>query len=322
MLLVSFLLCFASDALACEKFKRLYNTAATVDFCLWLPDATALKTDFSCGAGDVKIMKDEGAEANTANCTADEGNCYSLALTATEMQAARVLVILQDAAILSHCLSIETFGNASAQYPIADVNVTAVSGDSTAADNLEAAYDGNGYAGGTIKQQVDAVALSSDTGAADNAEAFFDGTGYVGGTAKLTVDVSKWNGTTVATPATAGYPAVTVKDGTGTGEIDTSSGAVLATLQDSAIDSGKITAAAGNKIADHVLRRTTANIEASANGDTLGDKSLYGAVAVQTHKNNILAGQWTTYRSDGTTILKQKTTTSSSSAAPITGVVP
>jgi hypothetical protein len=41
-------------------------------------------------------------------------------------------------------------------------------------------------------------------------------------------DVLQWNGTNVATPATAGYPAVTIKDGTGTGEIDTSSGAVIA----------------------------------------------------------------------------------------------
>lgn len=36
-----------------------------------------------------------------------------------------------------------------------------------------------------------------------------------------------WNGTAVATPATAGYPAVTIKDGTGTGEIDTLSGSIV-----------------------------------------------------------------------------------------------
>ena len=39
--------------------------------------------------------------------------------------------------------------------------------------------------------------------------------------------VEQWAGTNVASPATAGYPAVTIKDGTGTGEIDTSSGTVL-----------------------------------------------------------------------------------------------
>lgn len=42
-----------------------------------------------------------------------------------------------------------------------------------------------------------------------------------------TVDVGKWSGTTVVTPDTAGYPKVTIKDGTGTGEIDTLSGSIV-----------------------------------------------------------------------------------------------
>ena len=36
-----------------------------------------------------------------------------------------------------------------------NVNITQISGDSDAADNLELAYDGTGYAGGTTKQKVD-----------------------------------------------------------------------------------------------------------------------------------------------------------------------
>jgi hypothetical protein len=40
-------------------------------------------------------------------------------------------------------------------------------------------------------------------------------------------DVTKWNGTAVATPATAGYAYCTIKDGTGTGEVDTNGGAVV-----------------------------------------------------------------------------------------------
>lgn len=40
------------------------------------------------------------------------------------------------------------------------------------------------------------------------------------------VNVKNWNGATVATPATAGYPVVTHKVGTGTGEINLSSGNV------------------------------------------------------------------------------------------------
>ena len=46
-------------------------------------------------------------------------------------------------------------GTAATGASTVDANVVQVSGDATAADNLEAAYDGTGYAGGTIKQKVD-----------------------------------------------------------------------------------------------------------------------------------------------------------------------
>ncbi len=48
----------------------------------------------------------------------------------------------------------------------------------------------------------------------------------VGGTDTLPVDAIQWNGAAVATPATAGHPVVTMKVGTGTGEINLSSGRV------------------------------------------------------------------------------------------------
>ena len=90
------------------------------------------------------------------------------------------------------------------------VDVVKVSGDSTAADNLELMYDGTGYAGGTAKLGVDIVSVSGDTTAADNLEAMYDGTGYVGGTAKLTVDVAKISG-----DATAADNLEATYDGTG-----------------------------------------------------------------------------------------------------------
>jgi hypothetical protein len=54
------------------------------------------------------------------------------------------------------------------------VDVAAISGDATAADNLEA------YSDGTTPQPVNVTQISGDAPAADNAEAFFDGTGYAG----------------------------------------------------------------------------------------------------------------------------------------------
>jgi hypothetical protein len=46
----------------------------------------------------------------------------------------------------------------------------------------------------------------------------------IGGGDYLQIDVSQWNNSNVATPATAGYPVVTHKVGTGTGEMNLSGG--------------------------------------------------------------------------------------------------
>lgn len=54
-------------------------------------------------------------------------------------------------------------------YP---ANVVQISGDATAADNLES------YTDGTTPMPVNATQVSGDSAAADNAELFFDGTGY------------------------------------------------------------------------------------------------------------------------------------------------
>lgn len=66
----------------------------------------------------------------------------------------------------------------------------------------------------------------------------------VGGTDTLQADVTQWNGTNVASPATAGYPAVTLKVGTGTGEVNLSSGKAPATIAAGDIAASAITASA------------------------------------------------------------------------------
>ena len=151
---------------ACDHVTRLYNTAATIDFCLWNTTGTALADSITISAGEVKVSQDEGAEANcttgTGACVTDRGSCYSLALAAAELDTARTYVTIIDASALPHCILVETYGNASAQHGVPSVSV------------------------------------------------------------------SQWNGTAVASPDTAGYPVVTVKDGTGQGEINTSSGNVTA----------------------------------------------------------------------------------------------
>lgn len=83
---------------------------------------------------------------------------------------------------------------------------------------------------------------------------------YGAATDKLDVNVEEWNTTAVPAEHTAGYPIVTIKDGTGTGEIDTTSGGVLvAALAASAITATSIAADAitAAKIADNAIDTAT-----------------------------------------------------------------
>lgn len=161
-----------------------------------------------------------------------------------------------------------------------DVNTIALSGDSTAADNAEAYFDGNGYkdpdnefivrsstaqSGAASSITLDASASATDDIYNNTLVQIISGTGagqsriitdYVGATKVATVaanwitnpdntsvfiiwpggyapieaNVTQWNGTNVATPDTAGYPVVTIKDGTGQGELNLTSGRTDANL--------------------------------------------------------------------------------------------
>ena len=143
------ILLVASPAVACDHFVRAYNTEATVPFCLWETDGTDLKTDAVLTDGEVKVSQNEAAEANCTNnsgmssniCVKDTGSCYALVLDAGETDTARVTVNLIDTAaktFLDKCIVIDTFGNASAQFPTADVNVATISNDAITAAAIAA----------------------------------------------------------------------------------------------------------------------------------------------------------------------------------------
>ena len=148
---------------------RKYGAATTFDLHLVKPDGVDFETAATFVAGDLKIMKDEGAEANTANLPSDEGVGYSLVLTASEMQAARLVVYLVDQTAtkvwLDTAIVVETYGNASAQHgfdlDVAEQQVDAVkiSGSSTAADNVEANI-------GNLDAAVSDAATTLDSGTA------------------------------------------------------------------------------------------------------------------------------------------------------------
>jgi hypothetical protein len=121
-----------------------------------------------------------------------------------------------------------------------------------------------------------------------------------------------WKSTAAATVHTAGHPVVTIKDGTGTGEIDTTSGGVLvaafaansitagaiangaidaATFAAGAIDAAAISADAGAEIADAILNRDMAT----------GTDS--GSTTVRTVRQALrfLRNKWSTAAIDATT---------------------
>lgn len=102
-------------------YYREYGVAAVFNFVLYDIEGVGLKTDAVYASGDATIMKNEGAEANTANGFVDEGKGYSITLTATEMQAARIMVYIVDqtspAVWIVRELVIETYGEtANAQH--------------------------------------------------------------------------------------------------------------------------------------------------------------------------------------------------------------
>lgn len=84
----------------------------------------AVGADWTPATGDVKLSKDGGAFANIGTlpsviASANTGAVWDFTLTATEMQAAQVMIVVSDAAtkaVEDQCIIIETYGHASAQH--------------------------------------------------------------------------------------------------------------------------------------------------------------------------------------------------------------
>lgn len=149
------------------KILRKYGVSATINFALFQPDGTAFKVDAVHTANDTTIMKNEGAEVNTTNGFVDEGTGYSIVLTATEMQAARIVIYISDQTVgpdewLDDYVVVETFGHASAQFPEYPADVEKWNGVAVATPDVA------GYPVITIKDdtgstQVARVGADGDT---------------------------------------------------------------------------------------------------------------------------------------------------------------
>jgi hypothetical protein len=192
------------------SFLRKYGAAATIE----VPLIGAAVQDFTLSAtfsaGDVQVSKDGGAFTNIGTLPTHVGKgVYQVSLSAAEMTAARVVVVLVDAATKvweDQSVIIDTYGNASASHPF-DLG-TAMSGQSVSsvAGSVGSVTGAVGSVTGSVASVTGAVGsvtgavgsvtamvtanttqISGDAVAADNCEAFFDGTGYAGGTTKLNV---------------------------------------------------------------------------------------------------------------------------------------
>lgn len=105
-----------------RKYGVLLTTAKALKFALYKQDGLTYATSATVtfAIGDVKISKDGGAYANTTNLPVAIGSSWYLVLTATELTAESIDVLISDATAtqvwLDTEISIETYGHASALH--------------------------------------------------------------------------------------------------------------------------------------------------------------------------------------------------------------
>jgi len=282
---------------------RKYNVATTVLFPLIARGLSDLKPGATFAAGDVKIIKDEGAAANTTNLPTDEGSgWYSIALTATELTAARVAIsvidqtapkVFEDQAVL-----IETYGNASAQHELdLDTIIENQVWDAGAAGHQDPNSIGQRIWQGIRAASAQAATATTITldAAASSVDDFYKGalivtkqSGATGsGQARL---ITAYNGTTkvaTITPAWVTTPAATI-------------GFVIFGVPDA------------DAIADALLKRPISNVEPAGTFRT-----LYGAVAALVNRRRINAGNLEVFKTDDATVLGTLAVTTDAAQDPV-----
>ena len=150
------------------------NTAYRITFPILDADG-----DLVTGAAglDSEISKDGGTFAdciNEATEIATSSGMYYLDLTATEMNADTVAIIVKTSTSGAKTTPIVMYPVENTDIP---VNVKAISDDETAPNNLELMYDGAGYAGGAIKLEIDLNKIGGVAQSATDLKDFAD-TGY------------------------------------------------------------------------------------------------------------------------------------------------
>lgn len=115
---------------------RKYGEAAIFNFAVYAIDGIDLNGTWVPVQADCEIMKNEGTSVAVTATATDEGTTFSIALSATEMECARGVIKVQDAAtkvILDTVIFFTTYGHASAEHAFdLDTSSVAQTGDSFA----------------------------------------------------------------------------------------------------------------------------------------------------------------------------------------------
>jgi len=257
-----------------------YGVACTVTFNLFNTDGT-LDIDEVDGGTEVTVHKNEDVGTTATNDFADEGGFYSILLTATETQAARV--VLDIAATDREVVHIETYGHPLAQHINGFQPFVAA---------------GNAQAGGTTTTTLAAGESFTDDAIVGSRLKIVEGAG-VGQTAII----SAWNNTTkvathttliTATDTTSDYIAEFTRD-----SIITVNGGVVdanvASMDADTLTGSAIATTAVDKIVDATLNEDmTAHQTAGTLGGAIGDpvastESIYDAVVTDAAGTNVAA---------------------------------
>lgn len=189
------------------------STAVTVKIGAFIDqtDGFTAETGLTISQADVRLSKNGGnmAQKNDATaCTHDELGMYDCPLNATDTDTLGILKLnVHESGALPvwHTFMVMPANVYDSLFSTDKLQVDAVevSGDSTAADNLEAMFDGRGYAGGTIKLGVNVTAINSNASSPGQLEDVLDGA------SPLDVNVSQLDSSaTAAARAAWGFRAL------------------------------------------------------------------------------------------------------------------
>jgi hypothetical protein len=105
-----------------DHYVEKYGSTGKIYFELYAPNGLDLESAASFAVGDLKLMKDGGAEANPTNLPTDEGQGYSWVPAAADLQCGVAVLYLADQTSpkvwIDKVLIVSTHGNTSAKFSV------------------------------------------------------------------------------------------------------------------------------------------------------------------------------------------------------------